>query len=226
MLSIRSAVPALAVCALSLVAASSQGAVITFASDADFIAYQNGGNFTKTFGGNVRWGNAETNGDWERAIVNGADLPIGAVGQNKWNSSNVHDVTFTFDASLSQATLDLSGIGSLTRAVPASPEVLFARVRDSAGTASELSEIQIDLAFNGVGVDYTWNELVGDSNAEYWGITDPNLKFGFTVVAKALLAGPGTAGSDPMYQFKVGVPTPGSAGVLAVGALAALRRRR
>jgi hypothetical protein len=226
MRSIRSAAASLSACASLALAAPSQGAVMSFTSDASFVAFQNSGGFTKTFGGNVRWGNAASNGDWERAIVDASDTPIGTPAQNAWSLSNVHDVTFTFDASLNQATLDLSGIGSITRAVPASPEVLFARIRDSAGTASELKDIQIDLAFNGAGIDYSLSQLTGDANAEYWGISDTNLKFGFSLTAKVLFAGPQTAGSDPMYQFKVGVPSPGAAAVLAIASSMAARRKR
>jgi hypothetical protein len=226
MRSIRSAAALLSACATLAMAASSQGAIYNFTSDSAFNSFASGGGFTKTFGGNVRWGNAANNGDWERAIVDASDTPIGSPAQNAWSLSNVHDVTFTFDASLNQATLDLSGIGSITRAVPASPEVLFARIRDSAGTATELKDIQIDLAFNGAGIDYTVSELIGDADAEYWGISDSNLKFGFSLTAKVLFAGPQTAGSDPMYQFKVGVPSPGAAAVLAIAGSMGARRKR
>lgn len=214
------------VCAVAGLAGFSHAAVMKFNSDSQFNAYASGGNFTKQWGANVRWGNALSNGDWERAIVNSGDVPIGSPGQNAWSPSNVHDVTLTYDATLGAATLDLSGIGSITRSVPTMPEMFFARVRDSASAFSELSEIQVDLAFNGPGVDYSLDELVGDANAEYWGVSDPNLRFGFRIVAKALLAGPVSAGSDPMYQFKVGVPAPGAAGLLGLGAVALRRRRR
>lgn len=217
---------ALSLCALTLSAAPSQASVLTFTSDSAFNTYAGAGNFTKQWGANVRWGNAAGNGDWERAIVNASDVPIGSPAQNAWTSSNVHDVTLTYDASLGTATLDLGGIGSITRSVPTMPEVFFARVRDSVSAFSELKDIEVDLAFNGVGIDYTYDELLGDANAEYWGVSDPNLRFGFTIVAKALLAGPVSAGSDPMYQFKVGVPAPGAGAAIALAGLASLRRRR
>jgi hypothetical protein len=207
------------------VASAANAGVVTFASDAAFNSYASSGAFTKTFGGNVRWGNGGGSGDWEYAIVNAGDTPIGGVGQRAWGATNTHRVTFSFDGS-SSATLALGGIGSLTRAVPGDPSVLFARVRDSESQFSNLKDIQIDLSYNGVGVDYSFNLLTGDANAEYWGVADANLRFGFTLTAEATLVGPRTAGSDPMYQFKVGVPTPGPMALLAIGGLVAGRRRR
>jgi hypothetical protein len=208
------------------VASAAAGSVVTFNSDAAFNAYSSSGAFTKTFAGNVRWGNGTGEGDWEYAIVNGSDVPIGAAAQAAWAPTNTHTVTFSYDGATS-ATLGLSGVGSLTRSIPAGPSALFARVRDSETAFTNLSSILVDLAFNGVGVDYSFNLLTGDANAEYWGVTDPNLQFGFTLTAEATLAGPRTAGSDPMYQFKVGViPAPGACAVLGGAALVALRRRR
>lgn len=207
-------------------AAPARAAIVTFNSDADFITYQNSGAFTKTFGGNVRWGNGAGNGDWEYSIVNGGDIPIGAVGQTPWVAgSNAHDVTFTYDGA-GNSSLTLSGIGSMTRAVPLGPTSLFARVKDSSSPFSNMALIEIDLAYNGLGVDYSYNLLTGDANAEYWGVEDANLALGFTATADAFLEGPGTAGSDPMYQFKVGVPAPGTALLLGLGGFAGLRRRR
>lgn len=218
------ALPALI--ALTTAAAAHAGIATTFNSDADFIAYQNSGAFTKQFGGNVRWGNGLGNGDWEYSVVNGSDLPIGAVGQTPWSGSNQHTVTFSFDAGAGASTLALGGIGSLTRSVSAAPTALFARVRDSETLFSSLSQIQVDLAFNGPGIDYSFNLLTGDADAEYWGVIDPNLQFGFTATASAALEGPRSSGSDPMYQFKVGVPAPGALTLLALGAMVAGRRRR
>lgn len=206
--------------------ASQAGAgVMNFSSDTDFITFQNSGGFTKTFGGNVRWGDALPVGDWEYAIVNGSDVPIGGAANSPWAGSNSHSVTFSYDGA-GASTLALGSIGSLTRAVPADPTVIFARVRDSATPFSFLSSIAIDLAFNGPGVDYSYSLLTGDNDAEYWGVSDANLRFGYTLTAQASLDGPRTSGSNPMYQFKVGVPSPGAASLLALGAAAALGRRR
>lgn len=205
-------------------AVPAQASTITFASDADFVAYEIGGGFVKEFGGNVRWGNGTGAGDWEYAVVNASDAPIGAVAQSAWAGSNQHDVTFSYDG-IGNTTLTLSGIGSLTRSVTAAPNQMFARVRDSVSVFSSLSQIEVDLAFNGVGVDYSFNLLTGDANAEYWGIFDPNLQFGFTLTADASLDGPRSAGSDPMYQFKVGVPEPASLIFVLAGMPLLLRRR-
>jgi hypothetical protein len=75
-------------------------------------------------------------------------------------------------------------------------------------------------------VDYSFNLLTGDADAEYWGVEDANLQYGFTVTADASLDGPRTSGSDPMYQFKVGIPAPGTASLLAALGIAATRRSR
>jgi hypothetical protein len=99
-------------------------------------------------------------------------------------------------------------------------------VRDSGSPFSQLSNIRVDLAYNGLGVDYTFSLLSGDANAEYWGVVDANLSAGFTITADAELSGPRSSGSDPMYQFKVGVPSPGAAALLGVAGLLASRRRR
>jgi hypothetical protein len=199
--------------------------VVTLNSDAEFIALQTSGAFAKTFGGNVRWGDALAAGDWEYAIVNSGDFPIGSPANSPWTGTNAHDVTFTYDG-VGSATLALSGIGSITRAVPPTASVMFARVKDSVSPLSLLSNITLDLAFNGVGVDYSYSLLTGDSNAEYWGVIDPNLQLGFTLRANAVLDGPRSAGSDPMYQFKVGVPEPGTALLVCLGGLLATRRGR
>lgn len=203
---------------------AAQAGVITFSSDAAFIAYENSGGFTKTSGANVRWGSGLANGDWEYAIVDANDIPIGAVGQTAWAGTNTH--TVTLDSSGGGLELSLSEIGTISRAVPQGSTSLFVRVRDSESPFSQLAAIEVDLAYNGIGVDYTYSALVGDANAEYWGIEDPNMATGFTVAAIATLDGPRTSGSDPMYQFKIGVPAPGAAGLLALGGLALARRRR
>lgn len=216
---------ALVVAAAVVPAAATSASIITFNSDAAFIAYEAAGNFSKTFAGNVRWGDAPAAGDWEYAIVNSGDFPIGAPAQAPWTGTNAHTVTFSYNGA-GQATLSLSGIGSITRSVLADPTVFFARVKDSATPFSQLSNVQVDLAYNGVGVDYSYNLLLGDANAEYWGVSDDNMRFGFTITADAVLDGPRSAGSDPMYQFKVGIPTPGAAALLAFGAVAVGRRRR
>lgn len=57
-------------------------------------------------------------------------------------------------------------------------------------------------------------------------MVDTHLSAGFTLTADAVLDGPRSAGSDPMYQFKVGVPAPGAAALLGLGGLLATRRRR
>lgn len=52
-----------ALTALSLSANAAFASVITFGSDAAFIPYQTAGRFSKTFGADVRWGDALPVGD-------------------------------------------------------------------------------------------------------------------------------------------------------------------
>lgn len=73
-------------------------AILTFIRDADFLA---NANFTRDFGGDVRWGNGAVDGDWEYSVVD-ADVPIGAGNpeQNAWvdgGSTNDHTVSFAYD---------------------------------------------------------------------------------------------------------------------------------
>lgn len=210
--------------ALSGFGSVASAGVVTFSTDAAFVSYQSSGGFTKTFGGNVRWGNGLSSGDWEYAIVDGSDTPIGAVANTAWSGVNTHPVTFTYAGG--SATLTLSGIGTITRSVATGPTSLFARVRDSESPFSSLTNIRVDLASNGVGVDYVFATLTGDANAEYWGIEDANLSAGFTITADAELAGPHSSGSDPMYQFKIGVPTPGALAMFGLAGIVTSRRRR
>lgn len=203
------------IAAAMLYAPAYGGTITTFGSDTDFVAYQNNGDFTKVFGGNVRRGNFGTNGDWEYAVVDGGDMPIGAVGQAAWSDPDTHTFSFTYDGAGS-AMMELGGLPSLTRTVSDGIDQFFLRVRDSAGALTSLANIMVDLDYNGVGVDYSLASLVGDNNAEYWGLVDANLASGFSLTADATLNGPytgtGTAGSNPMYQIKAGIgpdPTPG-----------------
>lgn len=212
-----------AVATLTLAAAASAD-TLTLSSDTAFQALEASGGFTKQFGGNVRWGSGTANGDWEYAIVDSSDSPIGAVAQTPWSGTNIHSFTFTYDPA-GTTTLTLDGIGSITRTVVGAPTVLFARVRDSVTPFSALGEISVDLALPSA-TDYSFSLLTGDANAEYWGVRDSNLQFGFTITGQASLAGPRSSGSDPMYQFKLGVPTPGAAAVFALAGLVAARRRR
>ena len=116
--------------------------ILTFSSDADFLANVD---FVKEFGGNVRWGNGATNGDWEYSVVDGNDIPMGAGNprQHAWAagpSTNDHAVSFDWDGS-GTLTLDPSlpaGASSETGLTPGTINALAIRARASSGDAANL----------------------------------------------------------------------------------------
>lgn len=215
-------------------AGSATASVIGLASDAAFGAFQADTGFTKAFGGNVRWGDGGPSGDWEYAIVDGDDLPVGAVGQADWldDAANTHTVDFLFDgASFADLTLGSPVSDSLGRSVGAGDvNTLLVRAKDGSGDPTALSAIEIDVGLTGTFV--ALGDLIGDGDAEYLGLIDPELAGGFALRATATLNGDGDVrGSDPMYQFKVGtarveVPEPASAALLLGGIAALVRPRR
>lgn len=208
----------------------SAGIIDDLNSDADFLAFRNDTGFDKQFGGNVRWGNGAANGNWEYAVVDGSDAPVSTPGQTSWDDGvNTHSLVFEF--SPGTATLTLGGIGSNTGSVPgAGIDTLLLRARDGSAPLTVLSNIAIDIGADGF-IDYTLDSLVGDSDASYWGIHDADLSGGFILTADAAFAGPMDAGSDPMYQLKVGtsspqIPEPRTLLLLLAGGLIATRFRR
>lgn len=146
------------------------------------------GDFSKTFS-NVRWGNGAGNGDWEYAIVDGERFPIGASARTHRGPATL--LTSPSPLALAPPPLTSSGIGSITTSVPAST-TLFARVRDFRAPSRSSKEIQIDLD-NGPGVDYSYNLLQGDANAEARASPGREPGFGFKIVAE-LAQGPAHQG--------------------------------
>lgn len=124
--------PALALVAsalCSLVAAPTPAATVGYSSDAAFLL---GAGFVSSGGANARWGNNGTSGDWEYAVVNGADMPL-SQGQLRWSdlpgyaagSATVanHEFTFTYAVSgaLTFALRDASGVAVGSDTDPATP---------------------------------------------------------------------------------------------------------
>jgi hypothetical protein len=79
----------------------------TYSSDSDFLS---SAEFTKYFGGNVRWGGTTT---WEYAIVDGPEYHAFDEQHYNWvhPGANQHNYEFTYDGSTHLATLHLN-VGS------------------------------------------------------------------------------------------------------------------
>lgn len=197
-----------------------------YASDAEFLA---DANFTKFFGGNVRWGNAGPSGDWEYSVVDANDIPLlpGNPNQHAWApgpAPNDHDVTFSYDGagfllldpSLPNGASTASGVSGT------GINALAIRARADGGDAASLLD-PITISFLSGGPDVVLSGLSGDADAEYIVVIDPRFADGFSVDAAARLQD--GSGSLPQYGFKVGfIPEPGTA--LLVGAGLALMARR
>jgi hypothetical protein len=124
---LASAFAASALCSLAAVPAPA--ATVGYASDAAFLA---SAGFVSSGGANARWGNDGTSGDWEYAVVDGADMPL-SQGQLQWSdlagyaagSPTVanHGFTFTYAVSgaLTFALRDVNGVEVGSDTDPATP---------------------------------------------------------------------------------------------------------
>lgn len=151
-MSLRSSTFAPSLFALALLGASWQAraALTTFVNDADF---NTNAGFSKVGGANVRWGNNAVNGDWEYAVVNASDAPIGASSQGQLalsalpgyasGSDAVANMQFTFsytDAGLLSLSLrDIDGMSvgsaaSVLGSVTLNPGVNALALRANIGT--------------------------------------------------------------------------------------------
>jgi hypothetical protein len=222
------------------VIAPARAAIVSYASDASFIA----SGFQGRFGGNVRWGNNASNGDWEFAVVNGSDTPYsGQTRQLNWTgipnygSSPNHRYEFVYNvvdgANNDSVTLrlrDTSG-GLLGGSASQYSSLDFAdintlavRARAAAGDVATLQNIRVEFQNGGFAAFETLGTLVGDADAEYLVLQDDRLAGGFRVVIAGQTYGTATftdgSGSLPAYQFKVGitpVPLPAALPAFAAG---------
>lgn len=221
-----------------LVSGSASAGIVILNSDAEFLA----SDFSKQFGGEVRWGNQSLNGDWEYGLVNATNTATFAEGNVAWGaSSNKHAVEFSYVAAANSAGLSLDGgslgtAGSLFETIPnGNPNTVLIRIRDTAGDMSELTDIMLTF---GNGDEVALGDLIADpGNAKYVGFVDDRVALGFTIDADAdLNGGTSRSGSNPAYQFKVGtsstlptsgtVPEPSALAVWGLMGLGLIGRRR
>jgi hypothetical protein len=223
---------------------AAHAATVTYVSDADFLA---NAQFTKQFGYNVKNGNSAANGDWEYAIVDGADVPQFGSQQLAWgnNTQRDHDFSFAYDGS-AIADLDLTNIGGLpaladqsnsgdvSGLVSGSPNAIFIRAKD-AGSNSQVDLGNLAITFLIDNSVINLGSLIGDADAAYVGVIDSRVAGGFTITGDVLLntGDSGGGGSTRMYQAKIGlsnavVPVPAAVWLFggALAALGVLKRRQ
>jgi hypothetical protein len=225
---------AAAVLALLLAGTPASALVISYASDADFLA---NAAFVKDFGANVRWGNGQANGDWEYSVVDASDLPLagGNPKQHDWQAgANLHDYLLDYDSAGGTVSLALSdgggpfpsGVSSGAPTVAPGLNALAIRARANFGDAADLYS-PITVVFDLGGPNAVLGPVVGDGDAEYLVLVDARLAGGFQVFGAANLQD--GSGSLPQYGFKVGhvaVPEPAACLLLLTGVAGGLARRR
>ena len=203
--------------------ATAKAAIVSYVSDADFLA--NAG-FSKSFGATSRWGNnPAASGDWEYAVVNAADAPVGTPGLVLWNEHNVHEAHFSYTGLTAQYIMcDTSIFGDTgAQAVTGGSGINALAFRARAGD-DDLSILGSIIVFFDVDNSFVeLGDLTGDQDAEYLMLVDDRLAHGFQVWMLAALFDegvPSTAGSIPFYGLKVGtstVPVPAAAWLFGSG---------
>lgn len=217
------------------------GTVLNAASDGAWTTLTGSGQtqFTKQGAVSVRRGNSGVAGDWEFAVVNGADAPISPLGQIAWGAGT------TLGAPASGAFVTYAGNGLLTLGfnrdgadrgasanVGTAVDTLWVRARTTGPTVASFQGLSLVFAGGTVNL----GDLVGDTDAQYVGFADSRLAQGFQLKFTGASFSPtgATGGSSTMLQVKVGsspvaaVPEPGT-WALMIGGFgltgAALRRR-
>jgi hypothetical protein len=230
MRALRSAAAAFA---LLLGSAPASALVISYASDADFLA---NAAFVKDFGANVRWGNGGPSGDWEYSVVDANDIPLagGNPKQHDWQAgANLHDYVLDYDSGAGSVSLSLSdgggpfpgGVSSGTPAVAPGLNALAIRARSNLGDAADVDS-PITVVFDLGGPNAVLGPVIGDGDAAYLVLVDARLAGGFQVFGAANLQD--GSGSLPQYGFKLGhvaVPEPAACLLLLGGVAGAIARR-
>lgn len=239
---IRTLLAAASAAAVLSAAGAAAATTLSAASDSAFTTLTGAGDhaFTKQGGVSVRAGLAGS-GDWEYAVVNGSDFPIGAPGQVAWGSGSALDPAVQPFASYTSAGLlslafarDGTTYGASGQ-VGAGVDTIWIRARTGSATTGSTAFLQgLHLSLTD-GSLIALGDLTGDANAEYLGFADLRLRDGFSLSFDQGAFQVGTATrSNVMLQVKVGsspiaaIPEPGT-WALMIGGFgltgAALRRR-
>lgn len=219
----------LATLLLASAASSARAVSITLlGSDAEFLTEFPAAEWTKKYGANVRWGNNAANGDWEAAIVTGADVPY-AGAQRQGQVSGTRLFSFNYDSALGQGTLSLTGFADAVTSLDGTGvNTVMIRARAATGRTAALQGLALQLGTSTLFL----GDLIGDSDAQYIVLQDAGFSSDWSITAFGTLASDAAQGSNPMYQLKVGVAPVPDAGATASAlgfvlvVLAALARRR